>query len=438
MRKALFLTLTIALLATSASAQTPTVPETTAGRVFRAWLAAFNGGDRAQIQAFVDRYGWPQPVDAIVSFRGQTGGLDLVSVERSAKQSIEFVVKERGSETHAFGRLTVSGEPPHVDDVTLRAIPPGARMLGFEIDATTRNSVIDGAMAKLRELYVYEETAEAMAQALDRRRRNGEYDATTSGPDFAQLLTTHLREVSHDLHLRVTFSPVATPRPSDNPGPDPEARERYRRQMERGNCAFEKVEILPGNVGYLKFNGFADPVVCGPTASAAMNFLQHVDALIVDLRENGGGDPAMVAYVTSYLFDEATHLNDLYNRAENTTHQWWTLPYVPGGRLAEQPVYVLTSRRTFSGAEEFSYNLKSLGRATIVGETTGGGAHPVRGEWINERFTIGVPFARAINPITKTNWEGTGVEPDVKVPAAEALDKARELIAAMGRPQNRE
>jgi C-terminal processing protease CtpA/Prc len=247
-------------------------------------------------------------------------------------------------------------------------------------------------------------------------------------------LTTHLREVSHDLHLRVNFSPVANPRPSDDPDPGPEARERYRRQLMRNNCAFEKVEILPGNVGYLKFDGFADPGVCGPTATAAMNFLQHVDALIVDMRENGGGDPAMVAYVTSYLFDEPTHLNDLYNRAANTTHQWWTLPHVPGGRLAKQPVYVLTSRRTFSGAEEFSYNLKSLGRATIVGETTGGGAHPVRGEWLNEQFTIGVPFARAINPITQTNWEGTGVEPDVAVPAVEALDKARELIAA-ARPE---
>lgn len=435
MRDALLvLAFAFALLGSPASAQAP-IPDTAAGQVLEAWLDAFNSGDRARIQAFVDQHGWPQPVESIVSFRSQTGGFELLSIERSEPQSIEFLVKERGSETRAIGRLALSGDPPRVDEAGLRAIPPGAKMLGFEIDAAMRDSTIEGAIAKLRELYVFEESAQAMADAIERRRRRGEYNAVTSGPEFAELLTTHLREVSNDLHLRVNFSPVANPPPPATPEPSPDAREQYRRQMARVNCGFEKVEILPGNVGYLKFNMFAEPGVCGPTATAAMNFLEHVDALIVDMRENGGGAPAMVAYVTSYLFETPTHLNDLYNRAEDTTRQWWTLPHVPGGRLAEQPVYVLTSQRTFSGGEEFTYNLKSLGRATIVGETTGGGAHPVRGEWINEQFTIGVPFARAINPITKTNWEGTGVEPDVEVPAAEALDKARELIGAAARPQ---
>lgn len=428
MRHAIF-ALTLSLLTASASAQAPTIPETAAGHVFGAWLDAFNSGDRGQIEAFVEQHGWPTPVAGLVAFRNTTDGFDLVSIERSTPLSIEFVVKERGSETRGAGRLAVSGDPPRVTGWTVRAIPPGARVRGFDIDAAMRDEVIDGAITKLRELYVYEETADAMAQAIDRRRQRGEYDSITSGPEFAELLTTHLREVSHDLHLRVQFSPVATPRPTADGDDDPAARERYRRQMARMNCGFEKAEILPNNIGYLKFNMFADPGVCGPTATAAMNFLEHVDALVVDMRTNGGGAPAMVAYVTSYLFDEPTHLNDLYERATNTTRQWWTLPHVPGERLAEQPVYVLTSRRTFSGAEEFSYNLKSLGRATIVGETTGGGAHPVRGEWLNEQFTIGVPFARAINPVTKTNWEGTGVEPDVDVPADQALEKALELIA---------
>ncbi len=406
------------------------IPDTLAGRALEAWLEAYNSGDRDRIQAFVDQYGWTQPVDAIVAFRNQTGGFDLLGVERSEPRSIEFLVKERASETRAFGRLALGGDPPRVREAALRAMPPGAEVLGSEIDAAMRASVIDGAIAKLRELYVYEDTAEAMAEALERRRRGGEYDAVTSGSELARMLTAHLREVSNDRHLRVDFSPVANPRPPADREPSPEQRERYREQVQRRNCGFEKVEILPGNVGYVKFNMFADPGVCGPTASAAMSFVRHADALIVDMRDNGGGAPAMVAYVTSYLFDEPTHLNDLYDRAEDTTRQWWTLPHVPGARLADQPVYVLTSARTFSGGEEFTYNLKSLERATIVGETTGGGAHPVRGEWINEQFTIGVPFARAINPITKTNWEGTGVEPDVAVPAAEALDKARELIAA--------
>lgn len=138
----------------------------------------------------------------------------------------------------------------------------------------------------------------------------------------------------------------------------------------------------------------------------------------------------MVALISSYLFDKPTHLNDLYNRQEDFTQQYWTLPYIPGTRLAEKPAYVLTSNHTFSGAEEFTYNLKNLKRATIVGETTGGGAHPVSGHRIDDHFAIGVPFARAINPISKTNWEGTGVEPDVKVKAADALQKAEELATA--------
>ncbi len=410
-----------------------TIPDTATGRVLSAWLEAFNSGDRAQLETFVEDNGWPAPVDSMASFRSATGGFDLISVERSNEQTIEFTVKERARGGLAVGRFALSGEPPRVSESSIRLIPPGAKRLGFDIDAATRNSVIDAAMAKLRERYVFAETAEAMATAIDQRRQAGEYDDVTDGPAFAKLLTEHLREVSHDRHLALSFSPVAIPAPPGNREPTPESRERYREQMARMNCGFEKVEVLPGNVGYLKFRMFAQPEVCGPTATAAMSFLANVDALVVDMRQNGGGSPAMVAYVSTYLFDKPTHLNDLYTRFDDSTQQWWTLPYVSGERLADQPVYVLTSSRTFSGAEEFSYNLKSLGRATIVGETTGGGAHPVRGERLDERFMLGVPFARAINPITKTNWEGTGVEPDVQVPAAEALEKALELISAAGR-----
>jgi len=174
--------------------------------------------------------------------------------------------------------------------------------------------------------------------------------------------------------------------------------------------------------------------VCGPTASAAMNSLASTDALIVDLRDNGGGTPPMVAYISSYLFSQHTHLNDLWTRRTNQTTEFWTRD-VPGTRFGgSKPVYVLTSHNTFSGGEEFTYNLKNLKRATIIGETTGGGAHPVSGHKIDPRFMIGVPFARAINPISKTNWEGTGVEPDVNVPAAEALATAQKMIAERARP----
>lgn len=293
------------------------------------------------------------------------------------------------------------------------------------LDAAARTRVIDRAAELLDDSYVFPDVAKKMAEAVRARAQRGEYDSVTSGEEFARLLTEHFREVSRDKHLRVRFS--AAPVPAAQAGPSPADRAGNRKRIESVNCGFEKAERLEGNIGYLKLNVFADPGVCRATAIAAMNFLAHSDAIVFDLRANGGGSPQMVAILSTYLFAERTHLNDLWTRKGNKTQQYWTLPSLPGKRLGGKPVFVLTSNRTFSGAEEFSYNLKSLKRATIVGETTGGGAHPVRPQRIDDHFTIGVPFARAINPITKTNWEGVGVEPDVKVPAADALETALKL-----------
>jgi C-terminal processing protease CtpA/Prc len=224
--------------------------------------------------------------------------------------------------------------------------------------------------------------------------------------------------------LRVDFNPFKVPARTE---PSPEDEARFHQQMESQNCAFDKVEILPGNIGYVKFNGFMDASFCGPTVVAAMGFVAHTDAIIFDLRQNGGGQPAMVTLIASYLFDKPTHLIDIYNRKEDSTTQNWTLSYLPGPRLTKQPVFVLTSKRTFSGAEEFAFDLKNQKRAVIVGETTGGGAHPVSGHMVADYFMVGVPFAKSLDPVTKTNWEGTGVEPDVKVPAADALATAEKL-----------
>ena len=196
--------------------------------------------------------------------------------------------------------------------------------------------------------------------------------------------------------------------------------------MEHDNCAFDKVQILPGNIGYIKFDGFMN-ADCAANRGGCDGLCGSRRCAHLRPARQGGGDPAMVTFVASYLFDRPTHLNDLYNRHENSTTQFWTLPYVPGQRLATQPVFVLTSKRTFSGAEEFCYDLKNQKRATIVGEITGGGAHPVSGHVVADYFMVGVPFAKAINPISKTNWEGTGVKPDMEVPAADALATAEKL-----------
>jgi retinol-binding protein 3 len=415
------------LSATAAWAQ-PAIPDTPAGRVFHAWLDAFNSGDRAQMDAYYKRYEPAKSAEDMLSFRAETGGFELIAIDQSEPLHLVVRVKEHNSETVAIGKLDVKdGDPAQVVRFGLRAIPPGASPADFKITPETRGRVIDGAIANLNEFYVFPDAAKKMEDALRTRQGKGDYDSVTDGDTFASMLTENLQEVSHDKHLRVNFSPKKLP--DGPPGANPDAAVQRRKQMERINCGFEKVERLEGNVGYLKFNMFADPEICGPTAIAAMNFLGNVDAIVFDLRDNGGGDPAMIALISTYLFSEATHLNDLWERKSNSTKQYWTLPYVPGKRLADKSAFVLTSKRTFSGAEEFSYNLKNLKRATIIGETTGGGAHPVSGHRIDDHFIIGVPFARAINPISKTNWEGTGVEPDVKVAAADALTTAQRLAA---------
>jgi hypothetical protein len=418
------------LAAARAWSQSPAIPDTPAGHTLQAWLDAFNSGDRARIQAYYAKYEPTKSADEIVAWRDRTGGYDLLGVDKSDRLHVEFRVKERAGPTEVVGKLEVKdGDPARVVHFSLRAIPPGmtAADMSMKIDPATRGRVIDGALASLNEFYVFPEVAKKMEEALRARQKKGEYDAVEDAEAFAELLTANLQQVSHDKHLSVNFSPAVLPKDwgARNPDVDP----RMRTQMERDNCLFQKAERLSSNIGYLKFNAFLPPDVCGPTAIAAMNFLGNVDAIIFDLRDNGGGDPRMVALISTYLFDKPTHLNDLYNRKEDASTQFWTLPYVPGKRLAGKPVFVLTSKYTFSGAEEFAYNLKNLKRATIIGETTGGGAHPVSGHRIDDHFMIGVPNARAVNPISKTNWEGTGVEPDIKVPADQALDIAKEKAA---------
>jgi hypothetical protein len=402
-----------------------TVPDTPAGHTLQTWLDAFNSGDRAKIETYVKTVDHSESVDEMISFRNQTGGFELLSIESSEPLHIRFRVKEKGGETTALGNLVVkNGQPPTVATFGMRALPPGVVLVKVTLDAALRKRVIDGVDTDLTEFYIDAAVAKQMEDAVQAHERAGDYDSITDGDAFAAQLTKNLQEVSHDKHLRVDFSPFKMPPRTE---PTPEDRARFHQQMEHDNCAFNKVEILPNNIGYVRFDGFMDASFCGPTVVAAMGFVAHTDAIIFDLRQNGGGQPAMVTLIASFLFDRPTHLIDIYNRKEDSTTQNWTLSYLPGPRLTKQPVFVLTSQRTFSGAEEFAFDLKNQKRAMIVGETTGGGAHPVSGHPVAEYFMIGVPFAKSLDPVTKTNWEATGVEPDVKVPAVDALAAAEKL-----------
>lgn len=317
--------------------------------------------------------------------------------------------------------LALSVVPAHA-----AAEPTGADVI--PVTAAVAGQVIDGALRHLQAAYVYPEVAARMAAAVRARQRSGAYDGLRTAQALCQQLTADLRAVSRDRHLRILYSdrPLAEDRGA---APErPAERAEHLARSRHMNFGFERVERLPGNIGYLDLRFFDAPDLAGATAAAAMSLLGNSDAIIIDLRRNIGGEPDMVALLTSYLFDgEPVHLNDIYWRPDDSTRQYWTLPYVPGPRLAGRDVYVLTSRDTFSGGEEFANNLKVLRRATLVGETTGGGAHPVEMRRITDHFGVVVPAGRALNPVTKSNWEGVGVKPDVEVPAAQALLHAQVL-----------
>ncbi len=416
----------------------PALPNTPAGRVLHAWLEANNSGDSTRLAAYARRYqpgipaGWePVPRDSLRRY-------DLLSVERSEPRRVEFTVQEQGSTRTAYGVLAVSaGEPVRVTAFPLRPMGPGISPTALRIDAATRARVIAGAVAQLDTLYVFPEVAQHVGDSLRARLARGAYDAYGNGMSFSMRVTEDLRELAGDKHLRMEYlvPPLPAPAQPAQSGPPTSEATRMRAWMDDVNCGFVRAERLARNVGYVKLDMFGPPELCGATATAAMTFVAGTRALIVDLRENGGGSPEMVAFLSSYLFSGRIHLNDLWTRRTGKTAEFWTRDSLPGRRFgADKPVYVLTSGQTFSAAEEFAYNLKSLKRATIVGEATGGGAHPVWGRRLGDQFVIGVPSSRAVNPVTHTNWEGAGVEPDVKVPAGEALARVQQLLRETPHP----
>jgi C-terminal processing protease CtpA/Prc len=299
------------------------------------------------------------------------------------------------------------------------------------VDAAKKQAVIDDISALFNTHYIFPETAKKVEDALRAKLAAGGFDAAADAASFARSVSAVILEVSKDRHTGFAFAPAVAEDIRRLEGQSEkertEVQERQLRESRRDNFGFRKVERLDGNVGYIDFRHFDSPDQAGPTAVAAMNFLGYCDAVIVDLRQNGGGDPAQIQLISTYFFADPAHLNDLYYREGDRMENYWTLPYVPGPKLAGADLFILTSSRTFSGAEEFTYNMKNLKRATVIGETTGGGAHPTRTMIVQTDYLLRVPYARAINPVSRTNWEGTGVSPDIAVPAAEAFDRAYAL-----------
>lgn len=285
--------------------------------------------------------------------------------------------------------------------------------------------VIHSLISALNKHYVFPEVANELDKYLKTKLMKKEYESIKSCDEFCIQVTKDLQKISNDKHLRLRFS--EDERSTSQKISEEEQRKEYMLQAQIENYGFHKVERLQGNIGYIDIRGFYSPELGGETAVNVMNMVSNTDALIFDLRNNGGGSPLMVALIISYLFDsEPVHLNNFYLRKDEFISQSWTLPYVPGKRYGDKPVFVLTSWKTFSAAEEFAYNLKNLNRATIIGEVTGGGANPGKVHQLTKHFSAFIPDGRAINPISQTNWEGKGVTPDIEVTQGEAFKMAYE------------
>jgi hypothetical protein len=304
---------------------------------------------------------------------------------------------------------------------------PGAARIGVPDDGSLAAEQLSGreivtkAMELLRANYVFPDQAERAAAAIEARLEAGEYDGLDE-ITLTDRVTIHLQDITGDKHLRLRLGGGPGPRREPAKRPD---REKMRKMGRLDNFGIRRVERLNGNVGYIDLRRMAVPANAGPAIAAAMELVAGTYALIIDMRHNGGGAPEGVVFWCSYLFDgEPTHLNDIFRADTGETRQFWALPYVPGTRYPDQPVYMLTSERTFSGGEDLCYTLQALGRAQVIGETTGGGAHPTRPFPVSAAVHIGIPFARSVNPVTGTNWQGTGVVPDVAVPEAQAYDVA--------------
>jgi hypothetical protein len=295
-----------------------------------------------------------------------------------------------------------------------------------DLSEAERTSVINALVEKVEAYYVYPAVAQRMTKAIHTHQANHEYDKVSDGEEFARALTAHLRSISNDGHLGVDYS--ATP-VGDGAADEPTAEDlrKFRLRGARGNYAFRKVESLDEGIGLLQVDAFYPAAWIRETASGAMAFLADAEAVIIDLRRNHGFAPDGVLLIESYFFKDETHMTDQVDRAANTTRQFWTLPVVPGPSLADKDLYILTSHDTFSAPEDFAYNMQAQGRAKIVGEQTGGGAHGTKPYRLSDHFAASIPFNYSINPITQSDWEGTGVTPDVRVTADQALLTAHVL-----------
>jgi hypothetical protein len=295
-----------------------------------------------------------------------------------------------------------------------------------QLSAPLKSAALDSVIHFLQRNYIFADKAAAMADLIRTNRSKGNYDTITDPKYFAFSVTRDLQQFSGDSHIKLNYDPR---KPST--GGSAKGRSGWMTALlKENNYGFSEKKILPGNIGYLQIPLFGPLDLCADSIAAAVQFIAETDALIIDLRScRGSLDENTLPFFCGYLFKEPTHLSDFYVRGKDSSRQFWTAAWVPGTKYLNKPIYILTSGRTFSGGEAFAYDMQQLKRAVLVGDVTRGGAHPTELYRLNEFFTMGIPYARTINAVSKGDWEQSGVKPDVSVKANLALYTAN--VAAL-------
>jgi retinol-binding protein 3 len=303
-----------------------------------------------------------------------------------------------------------------------------------QINSEVKNKLVFNICTSLNRNYVYPEKAKAMVDFLKQQNQKGAYDSVKNEEDLANLITKDLRKVYADKHLRITYDPdlekdILAFLASKN-GAKKIALDDIEKDKKK-NFHFRKVEILPSNIGYIELNGFAVPSQStSQTIRAAFQFVANTDALIIDLRNNFGGNGKTAGEIIGYFFETKTYSGRTFNKIENK----WTNEYIENKQkttnrlLLNMPIFLLVSNRTFSAAEAFAYNLQNLKGVVVIGVATHGGAHVTRSFSLGNGFVGFIPYSRGENAITKTDWEGTGVIPNIEVTEENSLATAKTKI----------
>ncbi len=307
----------------------------------------------------------------------------------------------------------------------ITALPVSAQFAQKE-----KAQAIDSVLHRLQTTYVFPAVAHGMETEIRNYYAAGKYDSIGSGKDFAAALTRDLQRVSGDQHLKVEYRPKdEKDTAAKQNGSDKGYSDWLDALLKENHYGITEKKILEGNIGYLNIVLFGPLDRCVDSLAHAMQYVQNTDALIIDLRScRGSLDENTIPFLCGYFFKEPVHLSDFYVRSTNFAKQFWSAAWVPGKRYADKPVYLLTSGRTFSGGEAFAYDLQQLKRALVLGETTRGGAHLTELYEAGPLFRVAVPYARTINSVSKTDWEGSGVQPDSLVRSNRALFTAHSSV----------